>query len=353
MESKRRHKDVRDGSLLVVRGNEVQSILSGREKELLDTVKLAYLAHGRGDSSLPQSTFLRFPGDEASRIIALPAYLGGNFNAAGIKWVSSFPTNLDRGFDRASAVVTLNSAETGRPDALLEGSIISAKRTAASAALAAGVLSYPDDISSVSVIGCGVINFEIVRFLRVTCPGLRRLCLFDLSRRRAQLFLSHCDEVFPDFHISVARNIEEAFGHSRLISFATTATVPHVSDLSACRAGAVILHISLRDLVPEIILSASNVVDDVDHVCRAQTSIHLAEQSAGNRDFITCTLADLLREGAAVRTEKVGITIFSPFGLGVLDIAIATLVRALAIQQGAGTVIESFLPDSWVPGNRQ
>ena len=348
MGSKRRHTDVRDGSLLVVRGNEVQSILSGREKELLDTVKLAYLAHGRGDSSLPQSTFLRFPGDETSRIIALPAYLGGDFRAAGIKWVSSFPTNLDRGLDRASAVVTLNSAETGRPDTLLEGSIISAKRTAASAALAAGVLSDPDDISSVSVIGCGVINFEIVRFLRVTCPGIRRLCLFDLNRHRAELFLSHCELAFPDFDISIAGNIEEAFARLSLISFATTATVPHVSDLSACRAGAVILHISLRDLVPEVILSASNVVDDVDHVCRAQTSIHLAEQKAGNRDFITCTLADLLRGDATVSMQKDRITIFSPFGLGVLDIAIATLVRALAIQEGIGAVIESFLPDSWV-----
>ena len=351
MGSKHRDTDVRDGSLLVVGGGDVQSILSGREKELLEVVKLAYLAHGRGDSSLPQSLFLRFPGDEASRIIALPAYLGGDFNAAGMKWVSSFPANLDRGLDRASAVVTLNSAETGRPYALLEGSIISAKRTAASAALAAGVLS--DGTSSVSVVGCGVINFEIVRFLRVTCPAIRRLCLFDLNRHRAELFLSHCEAAFPDLDISIEGDIEGAFARSSLISFATTATVPHVSDLSACRAGAVILHVSLRDLVPEIILEASNVVDDVEHVCRAQTSIHLAEQRAGNRDFITCTLADLLRGNPAARMQKDKITIFSPFGLGVLDIAVATLVQALAARQGIGTVIESFLPDSWVESNRQ
>ena len=339
-------------SLLIIKGSEVLSLLAGRERELLNTVKHAYIAHGSGASSLPQSTFLRFPGDETSRIIALPAYLGGDFNSAGIKWVSSFPSNHDLGLDRASAVIVLNSAKTGRPEAFLEGSLISAKRTAASAALAAASLLKETGEPAASIIGCGVINFEIIRFLRSACPGIQRLSLFDLDGRRASFFRTRCEAAFPDLNISIAENLDAAFAGGNLISFATTATVPHVSDISACRPESVILHVSLRDLAPEIILSAHNVVDDVDHVCRAQTSVHLAEQKSGNRDFIASTLADVLVGTAKPNADKNRVTIFSPFGLGVLDIAVATLVRELATQQGVGTAIESFLPDSWVQSDR-
>lgn len=336
-----------DGNIAILRGSEVRTLLAGRELELIQVVRAAYETHGDGDSSLPHSTFLRFPLQPQDRIIALPAYLGGGCRVAGIKWVSSFPENLQLGVDRASAVLILNSTQTGRPEAVLEGSVISAKRTAASAALAAQCLLTGKQVRRVGIIGCGLINFEIARFLLALFPEVETLLLFDKNRARAVQFANKAQRVFDKVGLEIVKDVHAALRNCPLVSMATTALAPHIGDLGDCPPGSAILHISLRDLTPEVILSCDNVVDDIDHVCRAQTSIHLAEQRVGHRDFIRCTLADLLKGRAPARNGTESVSVFSPFGLGVLDLAVGKLVRELAAEQGLEQLIGSFLPSPW------
>jgi ornithine cyclodeaminase/alanine dehydrogenase-like protein (mu-crystallin family) len=109
----------------------------------------------------------------------------------------------------------------------------------------------------------------------------------------------------------------------------------------------IILHVSLRDLAPGLLLTCDNLVDDVDHVCREQTSVHLAEQAVGHRGFIRGTLADVLQGRIPPRRDDQSITVFSPFGLGVLDVAVGKLVYELALEQNRGQSIKSFLPAAW------
>jgi 2,3-diaminopropionate biosynthesis protein SbnB len=336
-----------DRSIMILTGSDVLTLLSGRERDVIETVRVAYEVHTAGESSLPPSTFLRFPDDETNRIIALPAYLGGEFGTAGIKWVSSFPGNMDKGIDRAAAVIILNSMSTGRPHVMLEGSIISAKRTAASAALAALALHGDSLAGSVAVVGCGLINFEIQRFLLSIFPSIKTLYLYDVRPERAVQFKQTCEETFENVTAEVVADLQALFRTSPLVSMATTAIHPYISDLSGLAPGSTILHVSLRDLGPEIILSCDNVVDDVEHVSRAQTSIHLAEQLAGTRDFIRCTIGAVTSGTAPAKRDAKSITVFSPFGLGVLDIAVAEFVYKRAVKEGVGTLIESFLPTAW------
>ena len=126
------------------------------------------------------------------------------------------------------------------------------------------------------------------------------------------------------------------------LSFATTASSPHVGADAIHAGAATILHVSLRDLDPLALAVCDNVVDDVDHVFRANTSLHLAEQQLGTRDFVRATLAQVL-EGAVPTRVGDGPTVFSPFGLGVLDLAVAQLVVADARERGIGQRLEGFL----------
>jgi N-[(2S)-2-amino-2-carboxyethyl]-L-glutamate dehydrogenase len=316
--------------LLILDRTAVAQLLHGRERDVLEAVQGAYLAHARGQDALPESVFLGVPDGSRNRIIALPAYLSDSSPVAGLKWISSFPGNVTAGLERASALVILNSTETGRPMALLEGALLSAQRTAASAALAAGTLATREPVSA-GMIGCGFINFEVVRFLKLVFRSLREVVLNDALPDRVEMFRLRCQDEFPDLRVRAAGSREELLRDAELVSLATTAAVPYIDDLTMFARGAVILHISLRDLTPNAILQGENLADDVDHVCRAQTSIHLAALRTGSRSFVRGTIGDILLGRLTPRQNADSKIIFNPFGLGILDIAVARLLYELAV----------------------
>ncbi|MGW6913950.1 2,3-diaminopropionate biosynthesis protein SbnB [Kitasatospora sp. NPDC054939] len=338
--------------MLIIGHDEVRDILAGREKEVIEAVRTAYARHDEGRTAVPHSVFLRFPDQPADRIIGLPAFLDGDREGdgssadsavAGFKWVSSFPGNLAAGLPRASAAIVLNSLRTGRPEALVEGSLISATRTAASAALAASVLLADDGAASAGLIGLGPINLQVLRYLTVAVPSLRTAVLYDLSAERAAEFAAQAAEFAPGLELTVAGSATEALAGHRLVSIATTAAAPHM-DLRPCDPGTVVLHVSLRDIVPEAIVAHHNIVDDTDHVCRERTSLHLTEQLVGDRAFVDAEIGALVRGTVEFRPDPEKVVVFSPFGLGVLDLALARLVRATALAERRGLTVEGFLP---------
>lgn len=126
------------------------------------------------------------------------------------------------------------------------------------------------------------------------------------------------------------------------VVFATTALEPYVHR--RFDAGQVVLNISLRDLAPEVVLGAQNVFDDVEHCMKANTSPHLAEQLTGNRDFVTGTLAGVLDEEVRLAADRP--VIFSPFGLGVLDLAVGAFVLQQARADGTAVSVPNFFGET-------
>jgi ornithine cyclodeaminase len=332
-----------NNDVLIIGAPDVETALKSREESVLDAVQKAYETHSRGASSLPHSSFLRFPDSDNDRIICLPAYLGGDYQLAGVKWIASMPDNVARGMERASAVMILNDRVTGRPGAVIEGSIISKQRTAASAALASKVLA-PGEPGVIGFVGCGPINACVAQFLLKVWPNVDRFIAFDLDPTRARVFGDALLEQRPGTDFRVAASLGELLSKCPMVAFGTTAIKPYVDDLDACPAGATILHISLRDLSANIILSNHNIVDDLDHVNRAATSIHLASEQEGHTDFVHSSLGDILLGNADLPERDDRKLIFTPFGLGVLDLAVADLVMSTLAKDGGGTLVESFLP---------
>jgi len=328
----------------VISGAQVQQALQGSEKQIVELIEATYRVHGSGDSVNPPSYFLRFPDRPTSRIIALPASIGGQVRVDGLKWISSFPDNVASGIPRASAVLILNDHDTGYPFAVLESSIISATRTAASAALAADWLSRGRGRPTrVGFIGTGLINRYVHTFLAGTGWSFDEIGLFDLSADSAAGFHGYLDRTGSGGRVTVHGSAEDLIRASDLVVFATVAGAPHVHDPSWFAHNPLVLHVSLRDLSPEIILGSTNILDDVEHCLKADTSPHLAEQLTGNREFIAGTLDDVMCGRVGLPTDRP--VVFSPFGLGVLDLAVGKHVYDTVTRSGDLQVIDGFFHD--------
>ena len=213
----------------VISGAQVQGALQGQEKEIVELVEATYRLHGAGDSVNPPSYFLRFPDRPSSRIIALPASIGGPLRVDGLKWISSFPENVAAGVPRASAVLILNDYDTGYPYACLEASIISATRTAASAALAADWLSRGRPRPTrVGFVGAGLIARYIHTFLAGTGWSFDEIGVHDLSVDSAAGFRGYLEQPGTAGRVTVHDSAEELIRSSDLVVFATVAAEPHV-----------------------------------------------------------------------------------------------------------------------------
>ncbi|WP_285490836.1 2,3-diaminopropionate biosynthesis protein SbnB [Amycolatopsis taiwanensis] len=322
-------------------GAAVDEILFAHRKSVVEIVRETYLLHERGETINPDSYFLRFPEKPNARIIALPAKLGGPVEKAGIKWIASFPDNVERGIPRASAVLILNDFETGYPVACLESAGISAARTAASAATAAGALLpliNTTERPSISFVGAGVIARTILDYLVPSVVSPEAITVLDLDGASAEHFVAYAKRG-NNVPARESKDLAEVLAGD-VVVLATTAGKPYLPDHLEFRPGQLVLNVSLRDLHPATLLRAANIVDDIDHCLKADTSPHLAEQLSGGRDFITGTIGQVLL--GKVRLDAGRPVVFSPFGLGVLDIAVGDFVLRTASAQNRTIPIPNF-----------
>jgi 2,3-diaminopropionate biosynthesis protein SbnB len=325
----------------VMGGKDIRAIIEKSRAEIVTCVRDTYLAHHRGETINPNSYFLRFPEKPNARIIALPALLRGEPGTAGMKWIGSFPDNVHRNIPRASAVLLLNDFATGYPYACLEAAQISAARTAASAVLAAQELHGSRSAGKVAVVGGGVIARTILEFLHSLDWTVDQFAVFDSVPAYAGKLAHHADAI--GYRGRVSGTLTEAVTDAELVVLATTAGEPYIVDTSTFRPGQTVLNVSLRDIGPDIIAASHNILDDVEHCLNAGTAPDLAVKKFGHRDFIDGTIAELLLGEVTLGDDKP--RIFSPFGLGVLDIAVGLTVLTLGTETGHAHEVPDFFAD--------
>jgi alanine dehydrogenase len=294
--------------MLVLSRSEVEELLD--LDALLDALAAAHAELSAGKASLVPRMGA-FAG-EAGILGAMPAYAPSA--GLGCKLVTLFPKNRDR--PTHQAMIALFEAETGTPVALMDGTYITAMRTAAAAALATRLLARPD-ARVLAILGTGV------------------------QSRSAQEMFPRARE-FADVRIAGRGEFEDAVRGADIVH-ATTASPEPVVRFDWLSPGAHVSSVGYgaggSELDPAIVQRADVVVVEQRDSAFAPLPAGAPELEPRGRDGVV-ELGEIIAGTAAGRSSDEQITLYKSVGVAVQDLAAAALVLEAARERGVGQEIE-------------
>ncbi len=179
-------------------------------------------SHGAMVTFPEHSPFPRMPHHtEDRRFMAMPAYLGGDFHAAGVKWYGSNIANKESGLPRSIHLFILNDVETGAPRAVMSANLLSAMRTGAVPGVGARVLAAPD-AREVGIVGPGVMARTSLRAFIVARPGIETVRVKGRSDRGERAFAEWATAEFPGLRVTIVDSNEEAVRGADIVTYCTT-----------------------------------------------------------------------------------------------------------------------------------
>lgn len=306
-------------------------------EQLVNCMEDAVQVIDSGDYAQPLKPYLRYKNPQ-NRIIAMPAYVGGPVQTAGMKWIASFPGNIDAGLPRAHSITLLNKADTGLPYAMLNTPLPSAARTAAVSGL---LIRHYLKANVARRFRLGIIGFGPVGRLH-----------YDMCY---QLFGNWLDAVYvydirkpdldsPDLsstpeevrsRTKLAGSWQQLYSECDLIITCTVSSQRYI-DLPPA-PGSLLLDVSLRDYSSAAIGGIEAIiVDDWEEVCRENTDIELLHRECGLTKADTRSLADVVCRSALTALKPEDPVLFCPMGMAVFDIAAAHYLVTRAEALGIG-----------------
>ena len=295
--------------MLVLSRSEVEELLD--LDALPDALAAAHAELSAGTASLVPRVGA-FAGD-AGVLGGMLAYAPSG--GLGCKLVTLFPGNRDR--PTHQAVIALFDSENGTPVALLDGTYVTAMRTAAAAALATRLLARPD-----------------ARVLAILGTGVQ-------SQSAQEMFPRVHD--FAEVRVAGRGEFEEAVRGADVVHATTASPEPvvrwewlspgaHVGSVGSTLTGGF-------ELDPAIVERADVVVVEQRDSAFAPLPAGAPELEPRGRDGVV-ELGEIVAGTAAGRTSNDQITLYKSVGVAVQDLAAATLVLAAARERGAGQEIE-------------
>lgn len=267
---------------------------------------------------------MKVPGQADATMLLMPAWQPGK--RIGVKLVNVFPDNTKRGLPSISADYLLYDGETGRALASMDGSVITARRTAAAAALGAKFISR-EESQTLFMVGAGRVGSMVPHAIRTVRP-IRRVLVWDLKQEAAEALCTELQSAGMDACAEL--DLRAGVGEADIISCATLSTKPLIEGASL-KPGQ---HL---DLIGSFTPEMRETDDDAMRIAEVYIDTSTALMESGDLVFplksgaitegsLIGTLTSLCRGEVAGRTDPAAITIFKAVGTALEDLAAASLV---------------------------
>jgi N-[(2S)-2-amino-2-carboxyethyl]-L-glutamate dehydrogenase len=313
---------------------------------MVDVIERAFRVKAAGEVRMPPKVMITWadePGTEEKhgRIMAMPAYVGGEFDVAGLKWIPSVPENPSRnGLPRANALVLLTDPATGLPLAVMDGTVVSAMRTGAVTGVAVRHLADPD-AEVACILGAGVLAHTQLDALQTVLPRLREVRVYDPAAERCSRFCAR-SRAATGLDVRPAASAGQAVRGAAVVVPATMAVEPNFAAAWIDPGATVVLVSSLDAPLDLQAVTDLLVVDDWVHESThdgryAQRLVAAGIVAADGSEAVE--LADVVTGRHPGRTDAAERIVVTPVGLAMDDVAAAWLVLQNARGRGLGTAL--------------
>lgn len=322
----------------------------GRNMEIaIDAVEEAFNLLADGEVMIPDKIVLDLGEKERGRINALVAYLGGDYEVGGIKWIPGFPKNpYKHGLPRAMAINILNDANTGVPLAVMDGTLLSAMRTGAVTGVGAKYLAK-EDARSVGIVGAGVQARTQIMALS-TVRDIEKVNIFDIREERAEELAEEQREEL-DLEAVAVDSPEEAVKEADIIVTATVADEPIVKE-DWVEPGNFFAHIGsyVEEEYDVILNSEKIVVDDWETVKHRGTPVlaRMYDEDYINEEDIYGDLDEIVSGKKPGRENESERIFFAPIGMAHEDVALTYQIYNRAKEKGLGKKLHLWDDPIWV-----
>lgn len=305
-------------------------------KKTISVIEETVKCMDRNETVQPIKPYLRYK-EPQNRIIAMPAYVGGKVDRAGIKWIASFPDNIHKGIPRAHSVTILNAADSGVPISIINTAMLSIIRTASVSGL---IIKYykkyrkPKNVT-IGIIGWGPIGqYHLAMCMNLLGPLVSKIFIYDIKGiDNLNLSSEDLDKVV------VTDNWQKVYLNSDIFITCTASKDRYIRMRPG--EGSLLLNVSLRDYKKEIFpfVKEAIIVDDWEEVCRENTDIEMFHKECGLNQDATISLREVVcNEGMKNFSRDIPI-MFNPMGMAIFDIAIASYYYDLAVENNIGTIL--------------
>lgn len=316
--------------------------------QTIASVEKVFRLLDEGECIEPQAPIIKWNGLHGRRISMHPAYIGGDVQVAGIKWIPSNPENpVKRNMPRSNGITILNDPETGYPLAIMDGTAISAMRTGAVVGVGAKYLAQPD-AEVVGLIGAGVINRTQLTALHAVLKRLRLVRLFDLVPEKAHAFATEMSEKLG-LEIQIVDSAQAAVEGADVVGPATNVgRDERYIQAKWIKGGAYLANLSVNDYTFDAVLACDKIVVDSKKQLQMEEAVLTDMVAEGLVDP-----SDIVELGAIVNGRVPGRTrdderiFFSPLGMGIEDLINAHRVYREARRRGVGQELELWHEPVW------